>query len=272
MAKELNGAELAGFIKERQLKQVRNLRQEHKIVPKLLIIKSIGASDVIDTYIRMKQRYAEDILIETEVLALNEGDIVDKIHAANIDSNVYGIIVQLPLLENSQIDKILGEISPEKDVDGLGGGAHYPSATAEAVDWLLTGYGIELEGKNIAILGRGRLVGAPLEAMWRERGLRVVAFDIDSGDIRESVRSSDIVVTATGVPGRLTSADVGDNVIVVDAGTASEGGVIVGDASDDLRARQDVTITPVRGGVGPLTIAVLFDHVIQAALKKAGKL
>lgn len=220
----------------------------------------------------MKQSYAQDVLIEVEVKALEQNAMIEAIKSANIDSTIHGIIVQLPLVNSSQIEEILNEISPEKDVDGLGEEAAYPSATAEAIDWLLAGYGVELNGKNIAILGRGRLVGAPLEKMWRERGYRVAAFDIDSGDIRESVRSSDIVVTATGVPGRLTSADVGDNVIVVDAGTASEGGVIVGDASDDLRARQDVTITPVRGGVGPLTIAVLFDHVIQAALKKAGKL
>lgn len=272
MGKELNGAELAGFIKERQLKQVRNLRQEHKIVPKLLIIKSLGASEVIDTYIRMKQRYAEDVLIEVEVVAVDEGSMVDRIRDANIDSKVHGIIVQLPLVDDSQIETILNEISPKKDVDGLGDKAEYPSATAEAIDWLLAGYGVELDDKNIAILGRGRLVGAPLEKMWRERGYRVAAFDVDSGDIRGSLQGSDIIVTATGVPGRLASADVSEKAVVVDAGTASENGVIVGDASDDLRTRQDISITPVRGGVGPLTIAVLFDHVIQAALKQAGKL
>ena len=97
-------------------------------------------------------------------------------------------------------------------------------------------------------------------------------FDIDSGDVRDSLRSSDVIVTATGVPGRLTSEDVAQKAVVVDAGTASEKGVIVGDASADLRDRTDVTMTPVRGGVGPLTIAVLFDHVIQAALRSISKL
>ena len=258
MARELNGAELAGFIKERQ--------------PKLLIIKSLSASEVIDTYIRMKTRYADDVLIEVETTALAEGDMIERIKQANIDSNIYGIIVQLPLADDSQINIILDTISPEKDVDGLGASADFPSATAEAIDWLLAGYNVELAHKNIALLGRGRLVGAPLEKLWRERGYQLAVFDIDSGDVRDSLRSSDVIVTATGVPGRLTSDDVAQGAVVVDAGTASEQGVIVGDASAELRTRTDVTMTPIRGGVGPLTIAVLFDHVIQAALKSVSKL
>ena len=167
MARELNGAELAGFIKERQLKQVRNLRQEYEVAPKLLIIKSLSASEVIDTYIRMKIRYADDVLVEVETIALPESDMVDRIKQANIDSNIHGIIVQLPLANDSQINTILDSISPQKDVDGLGVDAEFPSATAEAIDWLLAGYNVELKNKNIALLGRGRLVGAPLEKLWR---------------------------------------------------------------------------------------------------------
>ncbi|HPQ82183.1 MAG: bifunctional 5,10-methylenetetrahydrofolate dehydrogenase/5,10-methenyltetrahydrofolate cyclohydrolase [Candidatus Saccharibacteria bacterium] len=270
--RELNGAELAGFIKERQLKQVRNLRQEHRVVPRLLIVQSKSDNPVIDTYVRMKQRYADDVLIEVELVKLDETAMPAKIAAANIDSNVHGIIVQLPLKNDSQIDEILNSISSNKDVDGLGDDAEFPSATAEAIDWLLNGYNIDLSNKKIALLGRGRLVGAPLEALWRSAGHEVVVFDVDSGDVRESLRASDVIVTATGVPGRLTSDDVASGAVVVDAGVASEKGVIVGDAADDLRARHDISITPIRGGVGPLTIAVLFDHVIQAALKAAGKL
>lgn len=272
MARELNGAELAAFIKERQLKQVRNLRQEYKVVPKLLIVKSESASSIIDTYVRMKQRYADDIAIDVEVVSVSEATIPDVIAKANFDSNIHGIIVQLPLSNTSQIHTLLNKILSKKDVDGLGDSAAFPSATAEAIDWLLTGYNIELSGKRIALLGRGRLVGAPLEKMWGARGYDLAVYDITSGDTRERLRESDIIVTATGVPGRLTSADVAEGTVVVDAGTASENGVIVGDMSADLQARKDVTMTPAKGGVGPLTIAVLFDHVIQAALKSAGKL
>ena len=101
MAKELNGLELQGFIKERQLRQVRNLRQEHKIIPKLLILKSPSAGPVIDTYVRMKAAYAEDILIEVEVATVAENDMQKYIQAANIDSKIQGIIVQLPLSDGT---------------------------------------------------------------------------------------------------------------------------------------------------------------------------
>lgn len=270
--RELNGAELAGFIKERQLKQVRNLRQADGVVPRLLIIKSNTANPVIDTFVRMKQRYAEDVFIEVQIESLEETVMSPRINQANLDPEIHGIIVQLPLSDSSATDAILATITPAKDVDGLGETAEFPSATAEAIDWLLAGYNVELSGKRIALLGQGRLVGKPLASMWRDRQYTVAVFDVDSGDIRESVRSSDVIVTATGVPGRLTSADVGEGAVVVDAGTASENGVLVGDASEDLRMRDDITITPLQGGVGPLTIAVLFDHVIQSVLRSVGKL
>ncbi len=270
--KELNGKELQGFIKERQLRQVRNLRQAHGIVPKLVIIKTDHAPVAIDTYVRMKVAYAHDVLIEVEVRSVPQNVMPTEIQTANDDTSVQAMIIQLPLDDPNQTDELCDMITPEKDVDGLGKGAAFPSATAEAIDWLLAGYDVELAGKRIALLGRGKLVGAPLEKLWRARGLDVVAFDIDSGDVRDSLRASDIIVAATGVPGRLTSDDVASGAVVVDAGTASEGGVLVGDAAPDLRQRDDITMTPLRGGVGPLTIAVLFDHVIQACLKQAGKL
>ena len=163
MGRELNGSELAGFIKERQRKQVLNLRQASKIIPKLLIVQRAQTSHdtVIDTYVRMKQRYAEDILIEVEVVKLTE-------------SEIHGIIVQLPLADPKQTDSVLATIAPEKDVDGLGPAALYCSATAEAIDWLLVGYGIDLRGKRIALIGKGRLVGAPLERLWQNRGIRLL--------------------------------------------------------------------------------------------------
>ncbi len=272
MTRELNGAELAGFIKERQLKQVRNLRQEYGVVPTLCIVVSDTADPVIETYVRLKASYAKDIMVDVQTIRVPEGAMIKMINDANIDSNIHGIIVQLPLKNVSQISSIVTTILPDKDVDGLGSDAIFTSATAQAIDWLLSGYNIALRNKRIALLGRGRLVGAPLEKLWRSYGYQIVSFDIDSGDIRGSLLESDVIVTATGVPGRLTSADVRTGSVVVDAGTASESGVIVGDAADDLRQRQDITITPIKGGVGPLTVAVLFDHVIQAALKSVGKL
>lgn len=269
MAKKLlNGKELAGFIKQRQAKQVRMLRQAHKIIPKLVIIQGEKASDVISTYVRMKQRYASDILIETEVVSMPQTELPAYIDKANRDSTVHGIVLQLPLDEPSQTESIVNLIAPEKDVDGLGERAHFISATAEAIDWLLSGYGVELAGKKISLLGRGKLVGRPLEKLWKARGYNLKVLDRSSTDIDATLADSQVIVSATGVARILNNQNVPHGITVVDAGTVSEDGKIVGDAADELQVRRDLTITPPKGGVGPLTIVLMFDHVIQAALSQ----
>ena len=270
--KELNGKELQGFIKQRQARQVRNLRQEYGAVPKLVIIMSKNASQAIQTYVRMKTRYAADILIDVNVQAVAQADIAAAIEQANNDSAVQGIILQLPINDVSQTEKLCQLIAPEKDVDGLGASSTYPSATAQAIDWLLAGYNIELSDKQIAIVGRGKLVGAPLEKMWQQRGLNVQVYDKTNPATADSLQKCSVIVTATGVPHLITSEMIAPETVVVDAGTASEGGVLVGDVDDAVRQRSDITITPRKGGVGPLTYAVLFDHLIEACLRQVGKL
>ena len=269
MSKLLSGAELAGYIKERQAKQVRALRQAERILPRLAIIKSTTASPVIDAYVRMKRRYGDDILIETLVETLDEAEMPAAIERLNADESVHGIIVQLPLRDPALTDEIVNIIAPEKDVDGLGGDALFTSATAEAIDWLLAGYGVQLAGKKLTLVGHGRLIGAPLAKLWRGNGLDVTVLDDQSGDIAPIVQNSDVIVTATGVPRLISSGMVPNGAVVVDAGTASENGVIVGDADPALYERRDLMITPAKGGVGPLTIATLFDHVITAARRVA---
>lgn len=270
--KELNGKELQGFIKQRQARQVRNLRQEYGVVPKLVIIMSKNASQAIQTYVRMKTRYAADILIDVDVQTIAQADIAVAIEQANNDSAVQGIILQLPIDDVSQTEKLCQLIAPEKDVDGLGVNSIYPSATAQAIDWLLAGYNIELPDKQIAIVGRGKLVGAPLEKMWQQRGLNVQVYDKANPATADSLRKCNVIVTATGVPRLITSEMIAPETVVVDAGTASEGGVLVGDVDDAVRQRSDIKITPQKGGVGPLTYAVLFDHLIEACLRQVGKL
>ena len=270
--RELNGLELQGFIQERQAKQVRNLRQQYRIAPKLLIVMSDHASDVIQTYVRMKQRYAGDILIDVEVAMVAQTEMPQVIERANADASIHGVIVQLPLDDPSQTDEICNMIAPAKDVDGLGGLAGFTSATAEAIDWLLAGYNVDLKGKHITLLGHGKLVGAPLAKLWKSRGLSVTVLDKQSDRIAETLQQSDVIVTATGVPRILKSEWVVPGAVVVDAGTASEGGAVVGDVDESLRERTDIIMTPAKGGVGPLTYTLLFDHVIQSALKTAGQL
>ncbi len=269
MAKLLNGSELVGYIKERQAKQVRALRQASRVFPKLVIIKSRHASPVIDTYVRMKQRYGDDILIETEILTLREDDMPAEIRRLNADESVHGMIIQLPLDDAGRTDEIVNMVAPGKDVDGLGRDAEFDSATAIAVNWLLAGHAVDLKGKKLTLVGNGRLVGAPLARMWQASGYDVTVLDSSSDDKAGVLRASDVIVTATGVPRLITTEMVPLGAVVVDAGTASENGMIVGDVDNAVRARPDVKITPEKGGVGPLTIAALFDNVIRSAQRTA---
>ena len=264
--KILDGRELAEYVEERQAKQVRALRQAWATFPKLAIIVATD-NPVIDTFVRLKHEYGEEILVDVDIHKVEQTKVANLIKTLNEDTLVHGIVLQLPLADTSETDALIALIAPEKDVDGLGPDAKYVSATATAIDWLLAGFNVTLKDRKISIVGHGRLVGAPLAKLWLNGGLDVTTFDGSTADLQESLRGSDIIVTATGVPGLIHSSMVGAGKVVVDAGTASENGEILGDVADDVRERQDITITPVRGGVGPLTIAALFDNVILAAQK-----
>lgn len=262
--KSLNGSELASYIKERQAKQVRGLRQAWRVFPKLAIIQTKD-DPVINTYVRLKQAYGDDISIDVDIHRVDEGQALKMIERLNGDDSVHGIIVQLPLADESRTDELLNSVAPEKDVDALGNGAVFDPATPMAINWLLTGYGVELKGKKIVIIGQGRLVGAPLARMWQNSGYDVTVVGKPTDQLGDIVQEADVVVTATGVPGLITSDMLRPDTVVVDAGTASEGGRIVGDVAADVRERHDLKITPEKGGVGPITICVLFDNVIRAA-------
>lgn len=262
--KLLNGSEVVQFIKERQAKQVRNLRQSWHVVPRLAVVQTID-DPVIDTYVRLKRQYAEDILVEFELHKVDQAELTATIDELNVREDVHGIIVQLPLADPAETEQVLNRVAPEKDVDGLGASTAFDPATPIAINWLLVAYGVELAGRRVAIVGNGRLVGAPLARIWRDSGYDVTVYDSGSGDITAALRQYDVIVTATGAPGLITSDMVRIGATVVDAGTASEEGVVVGDLAADVRGRDDLTITPEKGGVGPLTIAALLDNVITAA-------
>lgn len=266
--RELNGSELAGFIKERQAKQVRALRQSWHINPRLAIVTDVE-NPVIETYMRLKQRYGADILIDVEIHRVPAGGALEVIQELNNRDDVQGIILQLPISNSDQTDELLESIREDKDVDGLRKRAIFQAATPTAINWLLAGYGVDLKGKKVAIVGRGRLVGAPLEKMWLKSDVDVTVFE--KGDDLSQLINYDIIVSATGVPGLIKSQMVKAKAVVVDAGTASENGKIVGDVSEEVRQRNDVIITPKKGGVGPLTVSALFDNVITACLKIANQ-
>lgn len=264
MKKELNGAELAGFIKERQAKAVRGLRQQWHIAPKLAIIRT-NPDPVVDSYMRIKQSYGEDILVDVDVHTIEQSEAVNLIERLNQDQSVHGIIVQIPLPDVSQTDEILNTVNASKDVDGLARETRFDAPTPVAINWLLTGYDTNYTGKKIVIVGHGRLVGAPLEKLWLASGLDVTVVDKHTENLTDAVKHADILVSATGVPGLITVDMVKSDAIIVDAGVATDSNGLVGDVSREVRELPGITITPVKGGVGPLTVAALFENVITAA-------
>ena len=188
--KILNGKELAGFIKERQARVVAGKAQP----PKLLIIKN-GDNPVIDKYVQLKIRYGEDIGVPVEVCeAASAEEIRARIKAGNADPEISGIIIQLPISNQAATEELCNLIAPEKDVDGLGQQAKYDSATATAILWLLAGYDIKLENQKIAIVGRGKLVGAPLYRIFKNSGRDVTMFH--RGDDLAKLRDYQIIVSA----------------------------------------------------------------------------
>jgi methylenetetrahydrofolate dehydrogenase (NADP+)/methenyltetrahydrofolate cyclohydrolase len=266
--KILDGTELADYVKERQAKQVRNLRQSWNVAPKLAIIQTID-DPVIDTYVRMKRKYGQDILIDVDVHRPSTDDLAALISTLNDDASVHGIIIQLPLGQGIDIDTALNGVRPDKDVDGLATGSQFTAATAQAIDWLLGGYNVELRGRKIAIVGNGRLVGAPLAKLWQSSNYDITVFDEHSKNMSKSLRRYQVIISAAGVPGLITPEQLQPGAVVVDAATSAEHGKVVGDVSEAVRQRSDLTITPEKGGVGPLTVASLFENVMQAARMSA---
>lgn len=262
--KLLNGSELAGFIKERQAKQVRALRQADGVVPKLAIIRT-NPDPVVDSYMKLKQGYGEDILVEVAVHTITQSEALDRIAALNADASVHGVIVQIPLPDPTQTSEILNTVATSKDVDGLASGTMFDPATPMAVLWLLAGYNVELQGKHIVVVGQGRLVGKPLTRILQDSGYEVEAVDKSVDDLGEVTKNADVLITATGVPGLITADMVKPNVVIVDAGVATDSNGLVGDVAADVRQLPNITITPEKGGVGPLTVCALFDNVIRAA-------
>jgi methylenetetrahydrofolate dehydrogenase (NADP+)/methenyltetrahydrofolate cyclohydrolase len=260
----LNGKELAGYIKERQAKEVRRLRQAMDIQPKLAIVLTVD-NPVIDVYVRLKKRYGADILIDVDIHRVEQSEVKDLLAKLSHDDSVHAIIVQLPLADPSQTNEIVALVDPEKDVDGLVAGSKFEPATALAIIWLLAGYNINLLDKNVVLIGHGKLVGQPLEKLLLADGITPTIVDINTPNPKEVVRQADVIVSATGVAGLVTPDMIKDGAVVVDAGVASEGGKTVGDVAPEVYQRDDLTITPRRGGVGPLTVCALFENVIRAA-------
>lgn len=267
----LNGRELAGYIKERQAKQVRGLKQAQGIDPKLAIVVTID-NPVTETYLKLKVRYGDDIGVSVDVHRVKQTEIRDLLNMLSNDDSVHAIIVQLPLENPSETEEVVNLVPAGKDVDGLGAEPDFEPATPLAILWLLSGYNVDMAGKEVLLVGRGKLVGAPLERMLISSGITPNVADKYTLDLKAETLKSDVIITATGAKGVIAADMLKQGAVVVDAGVASEGGKTVGDVAPGVyEERDDITITPVKGGVGPLTVCALFDNVIRAAQRVAEK-
>ena len=262
--KLLNGRELSGFIQERQAHQVRALRQADGVLPKLAIIRT-NPDPVVDSYMKLKQDYGAEILVDVDVHTIEQSEAIERIIQLNADASVHGIIVQIPLPDPTQTTTILNAVAASKDVDGLAEKTSFDPATPVAISWLLAGYNIDLASKHIVIVGHGRLVGKPLARLWRASGYDVTVADKTVENLADVTRQAEVLVCATGVAGLITADMVRSDAVIVDAGVATDKNGLVGDVAPDVRQLQNITITPEKGGVGPLTVCALFENVILAA-------
>lgn len=243
---------------------MRGLIQAAGVQPKLAIVQ-VKDDPVINTYVRLKKRYGSDIQVEVESYHPQQNEAEAVIKKLNEDSSVHGVIVQLPLTDPSETDRIVNLVAPQKDVDALGETPQFEPATPMAIMWLLAGYNVDLRGKKVLLIGKGKLVGAPLEKILQASDIDVSVADRSTDKLASVTKEADVIITATGSPAILYPDMIKEGAVVVDAGVASEDGKTVGDVAPELYERDDLTITPEKGGVGPLTVCALFENVIRAA-------
>lgn len=206
-------------------------------------------------------------------------EVVAIIQSLNEDAAISGILVQLPLPPQINTDTVLEAIDPNKDVDGLHpkslgdlliGHERLVPATPKGIMRLLEHYRLTTEGQHVVIVGRSNILGKPLAALFLNRNATVTICHTKTSDLRQFTRQADIIVMDTGVPGLLTRDMVRDGAIVIDAGiTKLADGRVVGDVVFDQVKEKARAITPVPGGVGPMTIAALLDNTLGLLAKEA---
>jgi methylenetetrahydrofolate dehydrogenase (NADP+) / methenyltetrahydrofolate cyclohydrolase len=259
--KLLDGTAPASFIQTRNAQIVAGLL----LRPRLAIIRS-HANPAGDQYLNMKRKYGQSIGVEVDLYVESGADIFDRITQLNLDPAVTGVLIQLPFGDRTLTDQALASVEPMKDIDGLGPNSPYEPGTVKAALWLLASYNIDLHGR-IVIVGQGRLVGKPLADRLEAQGHEVVRADINTADLAAVTRTADVLFTGTGRPGLIRSDMVKPGAIIIDTGAPSS------ELDPALFRRTDLAaITPNPGGVGPMTVAALFDNLLIAAQRPQAKL
>ncbi len=221
-------------------------------------------------YLALKERRASEVGIETIMEELpvdaKESDFCDAI--TQLSQKVDGIILQLPLPTHIHIENVLSAIPTSKDVDALNPDTkEMLSPVVLAIDAILTHYRQSIDKKEVVVVGQGRLVGAPAAKWFIAKGAHVTTITKDDEDITTATKSADILVTGAGVPALITSHMIKEGVVVLDAGTSEDGGELKGDVDPACVGKASL-LTPVPGGIGPITIAMLLQNVVRCALEK----
>lgn len=277
MAIIIDGKELARKIRQNLKIDCENLKLKG-IIPKLAVIM-VGDNPASKVYVRNKSKACVDVGIEYEEFLLNENitqeELIDLIEKLNNRDDITGILLQSPIPGHLDINEAFRTISPKKDVDGFHpvnvgklalGQDTFVSCTPYGVIKMFEEYNIDLTGKNVVIIGRSNIVGKPLIQCCLNKNATVTVCHSKTKDLSEHTKRADIVIVAIGRAKFLTADMVKDGVVVIDVGiNRNEDGKLCGDVDFENVSKKASYITPVPGGVGPMTIAMLMNNVIKAA-------
>lgn len=286
-AKIVSGTEVAKEIREELKTEIAELKEQHNIVPGLVTIL-VGEDPASQSYVAAKNKTAHAIGIHSEQITLDadtpEDELLNLVRKYNNDEKINGILVQLPLPKHIDEGKILNEINPDKDVDGfhpvnigrmvLGEQCFLP-CTPHGVLELLARSGVETSGAEVVIIGRSNIVGKPMANLMlqkRESGNATVTLcHTRTKDMAAHCQRADIIIAAVGVPKLVTADMVKDGVAIMDVGvnrigkTESGKAILAGDVDFESVKDKASAITPVPGGVGPMTITMLMKNTLQSA-------
>ena len=272
----INGKELAKKIRGELKLEVDNLR-ENGIIPKLAVIM-VGDDKASEVYVRNKSKACNEIGIEFEEFLLKSNikqeELIDLIKKLNDRKDVHGILLQSPIPEHLNIREAFDTIDYRKDVDGFNpvnigklaiGEDAFVSCTPYGVIKMLEEYNIVIEGKRAVVIGRSNIVGKPLIQCLLNKNATVTICHSKTKNIAEITKEADILIAALGKPKFVKENMVKENAVVIDVGiNRNEEGKLVGDVDFENVSKKASYITPVPGGVGPMTIAMLMNNVVKA--------
>ena len=277
MAEILDGKELAKKIRKNLKNEVQILK-ENGINPKLAVIM-VGDNSSSEVYVKNKSFACQKVGIDFEEFLLSkdtsEEELLNLIKKLNVDKSINGILLQSPVPKHIDINKAFRTILPEKDVDGFNpwnvgnlviGEDCFISCTPYGVMRLLEEYNIEIEGKNAVILGRSNIVGKPMVQCLLAKNATITVCHSKTKEIHNITKNADIIISAIGKPHFLKADMIKDDAVIIDVGiNRLDDGKIVGDVEFDSVSKKASYITPVPGGVGPMTIAMLLENVVKGA-------